>query len=1006
MEESKNNYSENENEEEEKSESLLFHNIDANVDKNQIELEKHIQKLPPSLKFIKKYIYYTFFPHLENTLDDLEYLKTTPNYDERIVKVRPKGVKNTQNNNITCIDLLRNHNIKHSKLNKMIFGTLKGNVCIYDIENDKIVTTQNVSEKNRVDCIASSTTKYFDTYLTRIAVNCRSEIFIYIYSYNHSFSGMHLDCTINTVNPEVSDPVVNEKINLSYLINTLKFSKDGFYLSAIDYAGGVYLYKFHEIPISISVQSGNQTQNEESKESEKKEDNKKTKDTKEENKSKFIFIARIECDEQENFTILPKDAVANENAKNDKNKKDPKKKDDKAKKDNAKKPNKKDDKKDTEEEELDPTLYNIKYEYDENLGDISLYQTYDKHHPLIHFIQKNFISEDNSNSGYSSCIITIGVYIAFSNSTNFKFFSLYPYLTDNMKAIFKIQKVKTTLAMTPEDTLNYNSTLAKKERDFLNYIKSILDPKNPNYKANVTTSNELNTSSKNEEKKDDKKDNKKKDDKKDNKKDNKKKDDKNSTNQTEENKEIILKSISPIDLKDITKNEMSFTTLFNISTMIGQKTINSINNLLTLGMIDGGILVWDCELHTDKYLLQKNSRFEITNLCIDENYLLCGTIVGQIYIYELLTGKELYYCAHNTYYNLPIFNIVPFFPFMMLAFDSNNKICVYNTKEFNKPANLLLNPEYDMKTNYKISYANSFLVDFNKEFIVFICEKSDEKIEKLTLVDLINRQKDRIEFLKNKPKKTTTDFFNLKQIDSNPKPKKIDELSEEEKKKKEEEEKKKKEEEEKKKKEEEEKNKRKKTRKNTKKLTKKKKEEEIINKEENKEKLPEPLTKIEVNEKFIIVYRIRDILFKCYPDLVYSYKKGLSLKKIMKKYNSDDFPTFDKANYEGSPSKGSPIKGLSSNKMTTEKVTNQDANAVKLDLLANLKGENTDNNNNITVEDTVVKNQNNSTQQKDVFYHSFKNIRERYQYKEQRINNIQMRNEQILRDLEKKERKK
>ncbi len=35
-----------------------------------------------------------------------------------------------------------------------------------------------------------------------------------------------------------------------------------------------------------------------------------------------------------------------------------------------------------------------------------------------------------------------------------------------------------------------------------------------------------------------------------------------------------------------------------------------------------------------------------------------------------------------------------------------------------------------------------------------------------------------------------------------------------------------------------------------------------------------------------------------------------------------------------------PIKGLSSpNKMTIEKVTNQDANAVKLELLANLKGE-------------------------------------------------------------------
>ena len=58
----------------------------------------------------------------------------------------------------------------------------------------------------------------------------------------------------------------------------------------------------------------------------------------------------------------------------------------------------------------------------------------------------------------------------------------------------------------------------------------------------------------------------------------KKKDDKNSNiNQTEENKELILKSIAPIYLKDITKNEISFTTLINISTMIGQKSINSIN---------------------------------------------------------------------------------------------------------------------------------------------------------------------------------------------------------------------------------------------------------------------------------------------------------------------------------------------------------------------------------------------------------------------------------------------
>ena len=38
--------------------------------------------------------------------------------------------------------------------------------------------------------------------------------------------------------------------------------------------------------------------------------------------------------------------------------------------------------------------------------------------------------------------------------------------------------------------------------------------------------------------------------------------------------------------------------------MIGQQSINSINYLLVLGMIDGGNLVCDCELHIDKYLLQ------------------------------------------------------------------------------------------------------------------------------------------------------------------------------------------------------------------------------------------------------------------------------------------------------------------------------------------------------------------------------------------------------------------
>jgi hypothetical protein len=40
-----------------------------------------------------------------------------------------------------------------------------------------------------------------------------------------------------------------------------------------------------------------------------------------------------------------------------------------------------------------------------------------------------------------------------------------------------------------------------------------------------------------------------------------------------------------------------------------------------------------------------------------------------------------------------------------------------------------------------------------------------------------------------------------------------------------------------------------------------------------------------------------------------------------------------------------------------------------------------------------------STQKKSINYYCFKNIRERYQYKEQRMTKIQMRNEQIIKSL-------
>ncbi len=47
----------------------------------------------------------------------------------------------------------------------------------------------------------------------------------------------------------------------------------------------------------------------------------------------------------------------------------------------------------------------------------------------------------------------------------------------------------------------------------------------------------------------------------------------------------------------------------------------------------------------------------------------------------------------------------------------------------------------------------------------------------------------------------------------------------------------------------------------------------------------------------------------------------------------------------------------------------------------------------------LIENDIKSSQKQNIFYYSFRNIRERYQYKEQRLNRIQARDEKILKEL-------
>ena len=822
--------------------TLLFRNIDAKVDPFSMSLEKHIQKLPDSLQFIKEYLYFEFLPQVDFWLDELEKIKTTSNYDEQIAKIRPVLIRQSSHD-VTCFDLLGNHNIKHAKISRMIYGTSGGSLIVFDIEADKVVYEKKISQKNRVDCISTATTKYFDTYLTRIAVSCRSEPTITILSYNHSFSTMNIDCVINT----------NDQPGLGSLINTLSFSKDGFYLSAIDYAGGVRVYKFHEIPLNTSsINVANSTidsiNSKESKKEGKKEKEPSQKELKEEKSTKesgkdnidgkdvYVFITYVKCKEGENFTILPNEASNTTENNTTKEKGKQAEKPQKGGKDKGK-----DKGKGKEDKEapviLDETQYNIKSEYDEEKqADVSLFQKFDKHHPKCHYVQKKFIFEEKYNTGYSSSTVTTGLYIAFSNSTCFKYISLYPYLTENMKTIFKVSKIKTSNSLSIEDSMTLNSQMAKKEKEFLNFIKSKLDSTTPQVK--LESQSQAQTISDKEKGGKEKEKEKEKDNKKDAKKDN--------------SQQKVASSLTKINLSDITKNEICFTTLFNISAMVGQKVINNVNNLLGIGMTDGSILVWDCELHTDKFLFQKNSRFEITSLLIDENYLLSGSKEGSIYIYDLITGKEIYNCAHNPYETIPLSFIYPLFPFIGVAFDEHDIMCVYNTKEKSKIGKILLNDIDSKSVYYKIGYINRFMCNFNDEFMILVCEKSEEKKPNTNLIDLIKFQDTRKEFIQNKPEETSTNFFNKRQIESNPPQPEVDPVP---------------------------------------------KENQESNPDQTQQEVekPEPITKITIKQKYFLLFRIRDILFKCYPNLIYAYKKGLSLKKIMKKYTSDSFPSFDRS---------------------------------------------------------------------------------------------------------------
>ena len=152
-----------------------------------------------------------------------------------------------------------------------------------------------------------------------------------------------------------------------------------------------------------------------------------------------------------------------------------------------------------------------------------------------------------------------------------------------------------------------------------------------------------------------------------------------------------------------------------------------------------------------------------------------------------------------------------------------------------------------------------------------------------------------------------------------------------------------------------------------------------------------------MKENYVIIYRVLDVLFKCYPNLAYSHKKGMSLKKVMKKYRCDEYPTFSVA--EVKKEGLMKIQYLSSDLKKRSSTEKGNAN-LKKDLTGiNFIDEKEEKNK----KDKYYKvDKHNSTQRKDIFYNSFKNIKERHHYKEERINILESQKKKILKGLKEK----
>ena len=646
--------------------NLLHQNIKINVDSFLNEEEKAFKMLPESLNIVKEFIYFTLMYRVNCKIKQLEYLKQTNNYDNNIPDFSIEKyfntfnlnnvLKNELNNNnsdcndstkyytaITVIDSFNNHNIKSKSDNKILIGSSKGYVYLVDLGSNKLIdkvcinkhlTKPMISEEKsfRVDIIKSSTIKYYDIYLSRIAVCLRGSSEIVIFSFNHTHSIITKDFVINL--EDYADKLIPNKLisitqdnkdnkkdnkkenkkenkesikdNKSlYLIpSDIFISKDSYFINISTYNSTSIVFKFIDIPLDKqkNIHNTNDEQNSNDKS----------------NQVQYLkYIANIDINIERDSNLLNNEPQKTSNDTYKKENNNLNNKTDKTNKKGNTKDIKLNDKNkddyDSEKELLDYNRYNIITKFDNYNNDISALQPKSNNCIFCEFIQKKNIFEDQEYLGFSSIIITSGVYIGFYNTTVVKYISLENEISKQMKSVFKISKVKSAFEYSEEDKFNISSKLTKNDKKFYSLLKEKCEIYNNNVLPNVSLkTNAITFNDKNKDK----------------------------------NDEIIESKLLSLQIVMISRIScLSYTRQFNKKC-----------NFLAFGLKTGSILIWDCELHCDKIFLEiLNNKIEITHVTINENYVMSCSLDSKVFVHNLLNNGILVYEAYNNpFMNYPI----------------------------------------------------------------------------------------------------------------------------------------------------------------------------------------------------------------------------------------------------------------------------------------------------------------------------------------------------------------